>query len=392
LRYWVEEMHVDGFRFDLAATLGREAYGFDPSGSFFSAIRQDRVLGGVKLIAEPWDLGPGGYQVGNFPPGWFELNDRFRDCIRRFWKSDEGILPELAARIAGSSDLFERRGRRAWTSVNKITSHDGFSLEDVVSYNHKHNLANKEDNRDGHNANYAWNHGVEGPTDDPAIVKLRERTKRNLLATLLLSQGTPMLLGGDELGRTQNGNNNAYCQDNEISWLDWEGISERGEALTRFTRRLIALRKEHPVFRRTRFLHGRERSADAVRDITWFSPAGTEMTPEQWQDPHARCLGIMLNGKAGDYRTPHGKSAADGVLLMLLNAHHDRLAFTLPMVPGGRSWRTLLDTAQPEEASGAHSIDAVGSIELAGRSLVLLILADAPAKVVAHHGAERSHP
>jgi isoamylase len=392
LRYWVEEMHVDGFRFDLAATLGREAYGFDPSGSFFSAIRQDRVLGGVKLIAEPWDLGPGGYQVGNFPPGWFELNDRFRDSVRRFWKGDEGILPELAARIAGSSDLFERRGRRAWTSVNKITSHDGFSLEDVVSYNDKHNLANKEDNRDGHNANYSWNHGAEGPSDDPEIVQLRERTKRNLLATLLFSQGTPMLLGGDEFGRTQNGNNNAYCQDNEISWFDWEGIDERGEALTQFARRLIDLRKEHPVFRRTRFLHGRERSGDGVSDITWYSPAGTTMTPEQWQNPHARCLGVMLNGRAGDYRTPHGKSADDGVLLMLLNAHHDRLAFTLPTVPGGRSWRTLLDTARPEEASGARSLDSGGSIELAERSFVLLILADDSAKVGAHHGTERLHP
>ena len=277
LRYWVEQMHVDGFRFDLATTtLGREASGFDPNGGFFDAIRQDRVLGGVKLIAEPWDLGPGGYQVGNFPPGWFELNDRFRDVVRQYWRGDEAMLPELAARLTGSADLFERRGRRAWTSINKITSHDGFTLHDVVSYNHKHNEANGEANRDGHNANYSWNHGVEGPTQDPAIMALREQQKRNMMATLLLAQGTPMLLGGDEFGRTQMGNNNAYCQDNEINWFDWEGITEDGRVLTAFVRRLIALRKAHPVLRRTRFLHGRERSPDGVKDITWFSPSGRE--------------------------------------------------------------------------------------------------------------------
>ena len=373
LRYWVEEMHVDGFRFDLAATLGREQHGFDPNGRFFGAIRQDRVLGDVKLIAEPWDIGPGGYQVGNFPPGWFELNDRFRDVVRQFWKGDEGILPELAARLTASADLFERRGRRAWTSVNKITSHDGFTLKDVVSYNHKHNEANGEQNQDGHNANYSWNHGIEGPTDDPAIATLRARQMRNLLATLLLAQGTPMLLGGDEFGRTQLGNNNAYCQDNEINWFNWEAIGEDGRLLIEFTRRLIALRKVHPVLRRTRFLHGREVSANGVKDITWFSPKGTEKTAAEWQDRLARCLGLMLNGKAGQYRTPEGAPADDEVLLIVLNAHHDIVPFTLPATVGGIGWRRLLDTT---DAAGGEDpeLHAVGNqFPMPGRSLILFV-------------------
>jgi isoamylase len=373
LRYWVEEMHVDGFRFDLAATLGREQHGFDPNGGFFSAIRQDRVLGGVKLIAEPWDIGPGGYQVGNFPPGWFELNDRFRDVVRQYWKGDEGMLPELAARLTGSADLFERRGRRAWTSVNKITSHDGFTLHDVVSYNDKHNEANGESNRDGHNANYSWNHGVEGPTDDPAINALREQQKRNLMATLLLSQGTPMLLGGDEFGRTQEGNNNAYCQDNEINWFDWEDIGKDGQLLIEFTRRLIALRKAHPVLRRTRFLHGYETSENEVKDITWFSPNGSEKTAAQWQDKLARCLGLMLNGKAGHYRTPEGETADDDVLLIVLNAHHDVVSFILPPIAGGASWRRLLDTTAPDlfDDPAAYAIGKAFAVP--GRSLILFI-------------------
>ncbi|MCE3249924.1 MAG: glgX1, partial [Geminicoccaceae bacterium] len=373
LRYWVEEMHVDGFRFDLAATLGREQHGFDPNGGFFGAIRQDRVLGGVKLIAEPWDIGPGGYQVGNFPPGWFELNDRFRDVVRQFWKGDEGILPELAARLTASADLFERRGRRAWTSVNKITSHDGFTLKDVVSYNHKHNEANGENNQDGHNANYSWNHGVEGATEDPAITALRARQMRNLMATLLLSQGTPMLLGGDEFGRTQLGNNNAYCQDNEINWFDWEAIGEDGRLLIEFTRRLIALRKAHPVLRRTRFLHGREVSGDGVKDITWFSPKGTEKTAAQWQDRLARCLGLMLNGKAGQYRTPEGAPADDEVLLIVLNAHHDIVPFTLPATVGGVGWRRVLDTTEAAP-SVDPAVHAVGNqFPIPGRSLILFV-------------------
>jgi glycogen operon protein len=373
LRYWVEHMHVDGFRFDLATILGRENGSFDPNGGFFDAIRQDRVLGGVKLIAEPWDLGPGGYQVGNFPPGWFELNDRFRDVVRQYWRGDEAMLPELAARLTGSADLFDRRGRRAWTSVNKITSHDGFTLHDVVSYNHKHNEANGEGNHDGHNANYSWNHGVEGPTEDPTIVALREQQKRNLMATLLLAQGTPMLLGGDEFGRTQRGNNNAYSQDNEINWFDWPGITREGRVLIGFVRRLIAARKAHPVLRRTRFLHGRERSPDGVRDITWFSPSGREKTAEQWQDRHARCLGLMLNGRAGSFRTPDGQPANDEALLIVLNAYHDVVPFILPAISGGAGWRRLVDTTEPDLGDD-HALYEVGQpFRVTGRSLVLFV-------------------
>jgi isoamylase len=381
LRYWVEEMHVDGFRFDLAATLGREPYGFDPGGGFFDAIRQDRVLGGVKLIAEPWDVGPGGYQVGNFPPGWSELNDRFRDCARRFWRGDEGMLPELASRMAGSADLFERRGRRAWTSINKITSHDGFTLEDVVSYEEKHNAINGENNQDGHNANYSWNHGIEGPASDGGIVAQRERTKRNLLATLLLAQGTPMLLGGDELGRTQAGNNNAYCQDNEISWFDWEERAAANAPLTAFVRRLIALRRTHPVLRRTRFLHGREVSDGGTKDITWISPSGREMTSERWHDRDARCIGIMLNGEAGDYRTPNGQRADDAVLLILINGHEAAMPFTLPKVPGGSGWRALLDTSRPNQEEEQEPPDLHAPREpfrMPPRCLVLFALQQAP--------------
>ena len=376
LRYWVEEMHVDGFRFDLAATLGREPYGFDPSGGFFDTMRQDRVLGGVKLIAEPWDIGPGGYQVGNFPPGWYELNDRFRDCVRRFWKGDEGVLPELASRLAGSADLFERRGRRAWTSVNKITSHDGFTLEDLVSYNDKHNEANGEGNRDGHNANYSWNHGVEGPTDDPQILALRARTRRNLLATLFLAQGTPMLLGGDELGRTQGGNNNAYCQDNEISWFDWQADPNAHADLISFVCRMIAIRKAHPVFRRTRFLHGNEVSAAGVKDITWWAPGGGEMQHEHWADPHGRCIGMMLDGKAGVYRTLDGKPAEDGVLLVVMNAFHDVVPFELPPVAGPVRWNRLLDTTVMAMDHDGPMMRSGDVFEVPGRSLHLLACED----------------
>jgi glycogen operon protein len=373
LRYWVEQMHVDGFRFDLATVLGREANGFDPDGGFFDAIRQDRVLGGVKLIAEPWDLGPGGYQVGHFPPGWFELNDRFRDVVRQYWRGDEAMLPELAARLTGSADLFDRRGRRAWTSINKITSHDGFTLHDVVSYNHKHNEANGESNHDGHNANYSWNHGVEGPTRDPAIIALREQQKRNMIATLLLAQGTPMLLGGDEFGRTQRGNNNAYSQDNEINWFDWGGITADGRVLSAFVRRLIALRKAHPVLRRTRFLHGRERSPEGVKDITWFSPGGREKTAEQWQDRHARCLGLMLNGQAGSFRTPDGRPANDDALLIILNAYHGVVPFVLPAASGGAGWRRLLDTTAPGLDDDPVTYEIGQPFRVPGRSLLLFV-------------------
>jgi isoamylase len=283
------------------------------------------------------------------------------------------MLPELAARLTASADLFERRGRRAWTSVNKVTSHDGFTLEDVVSYNEKHNEANGEDNQDGHNANYTWNHGVEGPTEDPAIVALREQQKRNLLATLLFSQGTPMLLGGDEFGRTQAGNNNAYCQDSEVSWFDWEGITDKDQRLMAFVSRLIAMRKAHPVLSRSRFLHGREVSANGVKDITWMSPRGGEMTLEAWHDPLAQCFGLLLNGKAGSYRTPDGRPANDGVLLMVMNAYHSTLPFKLPRILGGAGWRRCLDTTDPDMAEDPV-VHAIGEVfQLPGRALILFV-------------------
>ncbi|MFM2043427.1 MAG: glycogen debranching enzyme GlgX, partial [Pseudomonadota bacterium] len=278
LRYWVEEMHVDGFRFDLATTLAREPHGYDPGSGFLDAVRQDPVLSRVKLIAEPWDVGPGGYRVGQFPPGWGEWNDRFRDTVRRYWRGDEGMLPELAARLTGSADLFEHGKRKPWASVNYVTAHDGFTLMDTVSYAHKHNEANLEGNRDGHDANFSANYGVEGASDDPAVRALRLRQARNLMATLLLSQGTPMVLGGDELLRTQQGNNNAYCQDNPISWVDWTAGGVDGAEMTAFVARLTALRRAHPVLRRGRFLHGRERSADGIADIAWITPQGMEKT------------------------------------------------------------------------------------------------------------------
>jgi isoamylase len=374
LRHWVEDMHVDGFRFDLASTLGREAHGFDPGSGFFDAIRQDEVLRTVKLIAEPWDIGPGGYRLGNFPPGWGEWNDRFRDGVRRYWRGDEGMLPELASRLTGSSDVFEHLGRRPWASVNKITAHDGFTLEDLVSYDHKHNEANLEDNRDGTDANYSWNHGHEGPTDDPAITALRERQKRNLLATLFLSQGTPMLLGGDEFGRSQQGNNNAYCQDNEISWFDWTGIGPDGERLLGFVRDLIALRKAHPALRRPRFLHGRERSADGLKDIAWLTPDGVETDEAFWQDGQSRCVGLLLNGQAGTYRSWDGRPMDDDALLILLNAHHDTVPFQPPAIAPGGHWRCLVDTAAPERTGAAKRNPGDQPFELAGRSLALFAL------------------
>jgi isoamylase len=367
LRYWVEQMHVDGFRFDLAATLGREQHGFDPHASFFGAIRQDRVLGGVKLIAEPWDVGPGGYQVGNFPPGWFELNDRFRDVIRQYWKGDEAMLPELAARVTGSADLFQRRGCRAWTSVNKITSHDGFTLQDVVSYNEKHNEANGEDNRDGHNANYSWNHGVEGPTDDPAINALREQQKRNMLAILLFSHGTPMILGGDEFGRTQRGNNNAWCQDNELSWFRWD---EADEELLSFARRLIRLRLDHRVFRRQKFLEGRELMGSGAPDVWWFRPDGRRMTQADWRRGDAHTLGVFLNGREIATPSPTGEPLADDSFLMLFNAWDGPIVFTLPPRRFGRRWALALSTWEPE--ADGDLFPARGLVPVEGRSIVVL--------------------
>ncbi|MBV9860693.1 MAG: glycogen debranching protein GlgX [Alphaproteobacteria bacterium] len=371
LRYWVQEMHVDGFRFDLATILGREPQGFDQGGGFLDSCRQDPALSAVKLIAEPWDIGPGGYQVGGFPPGWAEWNDRFRDTVRSYWKGDEGKAADLATRLTGSADLFNRRGRRPWASVNFITAHDGFNLEDLVSYNDKHNEANGEENRDGHSNNHSWNHGVEGPTDDPEIRALRARQKRNLLATLLVSQGTPMLLAGDEFGHTQRGNNNGYCQDNEISWLDWDGIDEDGRRLQDFVRRVIALRHTFPILRRRRFLTGQHLPEIEVRDVTWLAPDGAELSEGHWSDANMRCFGMVLDGRAqrGGIRRP----ASDVTLLVVLNAHHDVVLFTLPAVTRGIGWRCLLDTNVPERVD-APDFSPGDVYEVTGRSLLLFAL------------------
>ncbi|MGQ9368854.1 glycogen debranching protein GlgX [Azospirillum sp. A39] len=378
LRYWVTDMHVDGFRFDLATVLGRESYGYDPGSGFLDAVRQDPVLAGVKLIAEPWDIGPGGYQVGNFPPGWAEWNDRYRDTVRAFWRGDEGKLPELAGRIAGSADLFEKRGRKAWSSVNFVTAHDGFTLEDLVSYNDKHNWANGEGNRDGHSANFSCNYGVEGETGDPAVRQLRDRQKRNLLATLMLSQGTPMLLAGDELGHSQDGNNNAYCQDNELTWIDWARRQSESADLLAFARRVIALRKAHPVLRRPSFLHGLAASPAGLKDIVWYTPLGNEKTAEQWRNPHARCVGLLLNGHAGRFLNAEGRRIEDGVLLIVLNAHHDTVSFVLPSVPGGRGWRSLLDTRVADGAGDGRMHLSGRPVPIDGRTTVVFQLVESP--------------
>ncbi|WP_116135459.1 glycogen debranching protein GlgX [Trinickia diaoshuihuensis] len=371
LRYWVGEMNVDGFRFDLATILGREPYGFDEGGGFLHSCRQDPVLSSVKLIAEPWDCGPGGYQVGGFPPGWAEWNDRFRDTVREFWKGDDGAAPELASRLTGSGDKFNRRGRRPWASVNFVTAHDGFTLNDLVSYNDKHNDANGEDNKDGHSDNKSWNCGVEGPTDDPNVRALRERQKRNLLATLLFSQGTPMILAGDEFGRTQHGNNNAYCQDNEISWVDWDAIDDDGRALTDFVVKLTTLRHTLPVLRRNRFLTGQFDERQQLSEVRWMSPAGTELTQEQWQDPSMRCFGVLLDGRA--QTSGIRKPASDATLLIVLNAHHDVVEFRLPDIPGSDQWSCLIDTNMPvrEELPEFETGDVY---QVTGRSLLLFAL------------------
>ena len=373
LACWVTEMHVDGFRFDLAASLGREEHGFDPGSGFFDAIRQNPVLQNVKLIAEPWDIGPNGYQLGQFPPGWAEWNDRYRDTMRRFWRGDEHMLPEFAARVSASADMFDHRGRRPWASVNFVTAHDGFTLADLVSYNDKHNEANQEENRDGHSENFSFNFGAEGLTEDPAILAARERQKRNFLATLLLSQGTPMLLAGDEIGHSQSGNNNAYCQDNEITWLKWGERSALNEQLLAVTRRLIVLRKAHPVLRRMRFLHGAVQCPRGIKDVTWFTPQGMEKTPEQWQDPLARCIGVLLNGQAGPTLGPRGLPVDDGLILIIVNSHHEVVEFTLPQLPLPGPWRKMLDTAVPDE-TGETELLTGSMLPAQGRSLIVLRL------------------
>ncbi|MBK9120731.1 MAG: glycogen debranching protein GlgX [Phycisphaerales bacterium] len=376
LRYWVLEMRVDGFRFDLASALARELHEVDRLGAFFDIIAQDPVLSQIKLIAEPWDLGEGGYQVGNFPVGWTEWNGKYRDSVRRFWKGDEGTTSELATRLCGSSDLYERSGRRPHASINFITAHDGFTLHDLVSFNEKHNLANGEDNRDGTDYNLSWNHGTEGPTDDPQIRALRERQKRNLMAFLLLSQGVPMICGGDELGRSQQGNNNAYCQDNELSWFDWE-LDEPRRAFLEFTRRLIAFRRHHPTLRRRNFFQGRQLRGLEVKDVSWLQPEGAEMTDEQWSAAHIRTLGMLLSGQDLELQDEAGVPVTDDTHLILLNADHQAVRFHLPKAPG-LCWETLFDTARPWIDAGEEVWDLGAELELVDRSLMVLRCSEIP--------------
>lgn len=347
LRYWVTEMHVDGFRFDLASTLARELFEVNRLGAFFDIIHQDPILSQVKLIAEPWDVGPGGYQVGNFPVLWTEWNGKYRDSVRRFWKGDGATVNEFATRLAGSSDLYQQTGRLPYASINFVTCHDGFTLQDLVSYNDKHNEANGEGNRDGANDNNSWNCGAEGPTDDPAIKALRERQKRNFIATLMLSQGVPMLLAGDELSHTQKGNNNTYCQDNELSWLNWE-LDDEKKAFLKFVRRVTEIWRAQPVFQRRTFFQGRAIRGSDITDISWFEPSGKEMSDEAWSAGYVKCLGVRLAGDLIGDVDERGDPITGETLLLLLNAHHEAIPFTLPATKSEHRWERLLDTAQPE--------------------------------------------
>jgi glycogen operon protein len=359
---------VDGFRFDLAAALARELYEVNRLSAFFDVVHQDPVLSQVKLIAEPWDIGEGGYQVGNFPVLWTEWNGRYRDAVRSYWKGEGGLIGDLAYRLTGSSDLYELSGRRPYASINFITCHDGFTLEDLVSYNGKHNEANLEDNRDGSDDNRSWNCGVEGPTSDPAVLALRARQKRNFLATLLLSQGVPMLLAGDETGRTQRGNNNAYCQDNEISWMSWNRESEDRELLS-FVSELIKFRKSHPSFRRRSFFQGPRVKGTGVKDIVWLTPDGREMTDEEWRQSDARCLGLYLQGDATNEDDDRGRPVIDDDFIVLLNSHHEAIPFLLPRLGERDAWQAVLDTAR---ANGDALYQGAEQFPLQARSLALL--------------------
>ncbi|MCA8995748.1 MAG: glycogen debranching protein GlgX [Planctomycetaceae bacterium] len=369
LRYWVTEMHVDGFRFDLASALARELHAVDKLGAFFDIIHQDPVLSQVKLIAEPWDLGEGGYQVGNFPVGWTEWNGKYRDNVRRFWKGDGDAVSEFATRLTGSSDLYERDGRRPYASINFITSHDGFSLRDLVSYNEKHNEANGEGNRDGDSHNNSWNCGVEGETDDPIVKRLRSQQMRNMMITLLLSQGVPMIRSGDEICHTQHGNNNAYCQDNELSWLDWNLTTEQSDFF-KFCCKVSRFWRAHPVFQRRNFFQGQAIRGRSQKDIHWYRPDGDEMSDSDWHSMHARCLGVLLNGDMSDEIDEHGRQITDSTMLLLLNARQQGISFTLPQPEAWGRWIVELDTSWP--AGSVQKLDDQETFSLHPRSIAVL--------------------
>ena len=368
LRYWVTYMHVDGFRFDLASTLARELYDVDRLGAFFDIIHQDPILSQVKLIAEPWDVGEGGYQVGKFPVLWSEWNGIYRDNVRRFWKGDEGLLPDFATRLSGSSDLYEGEGRKPYASINFITCHDGFTLHDFVSFDEKHNEANGENNQDGTNENYSWNCGVEGPTNDSAINALRAQQKRNLMATLLLSAGVPMILAGDEIGHTQQGNNNAYCQDNETTWLKWSLTDEQRDFL-RFVRSVINIRQTQPVFQRRKFFLGRQIDGAHIPDISWFQPTGEEMSDAAWNAGYTQCLGVLLPGNLICDVDKRGDPIVGDSITLLVNAHYQPIPFALPSLGEDQEWERLIDTADPEAATIKHKSGE--QYEIAGRSMVI---------------------
>jgi glycogen operon protein len=371
LRYWVTEMHVDGFRFDLASTLARELHDVDRLSAFFDLVQQDPVVSQVKLIAEPWDVGEGGYQVGNFPGRWTEWNGKYRDTVRDYWRGEPETLGEFASRLTGSSDLYEDTGRRPSASINFVTCHDGFTLNDLVSYNEKHNEANGEDNRDGESYNRSWNCGVEGPTDDPDVLALRAHQVRNIMATLMLSQGTSMIAHGDEMGRTQRGNNNVYCQDSELSWMDWSLVDKNADLLA-FTRKVIALRTNHPVFRRRRFFEGRPiRSGDEVRDIAWLTPAGQEMTQQDWDAEFGKCVMVFLNGDALHEPDARGQRIVDDSFLLCFNAGDGEVDFVTPNDDYARAWTAVLDTTDPAGATEL-AVNPGETISLVGRSLIVL--------------------
>ncbi len=369
LRYWILEMHVDGFRFDLAATLARELHEVDRLSAFFDIIHQDPIISQVKLIAEPWDVGEGGYHVGNFPPGWAEWNGKYRDCIRDYWRGADSMLAEFAQRFTGSSDLYKDDYRSPTASINFVTAHDGFTLHDLVSYNEKHNEANGEGNNDGESHNRSWNCGVEGPTKDAEVVELRNRQIRNFMTTLFLSQGVPMLVSGDELGRTQGGNNNAYCQDNEISWIDWGNVDQD---LLSFTRRLISFCKKHPVFNRRRWFQGKPIKGK-VKDIAWFLPEGKEMTEENWNHDFAKSLAVFLSGMGIHSKGPKGEQVQDDSFYVIFNAHYEPLKYKLPYVKYGKSWTKVLDTAAPDSLDEEEEVYLPNeTVEVAARSVVVL--------------------